>query len=104
MRRVFWGACWDGMMRRLRRHGDGAQRSRIRQHRSGSEADIHPGDAILAVNGESIMDLAELWRRVWASGEAGAEIAMRLLRDGKMLTARIHSADRASYLKTPRVH
>jgi S1-C subfamily serine protease len=68
------------------------------------EADIHPGDAILAVNGESIVDLAELWRRVWASGEAGAEIAMRLLRDGKMLTARIHSADRASYLKTPRVH
>jgi S1-C subfamily serine protease len=68
------------------------------------EANIHPGDAILAVNGESIVDLAGLWRRVWASGEAGAEIGMRLLRDGKMLTARIHSADRASYLKTPRVH
>src|SRR3954470_22065065 len=41
------------------------------------EADIHPGDAILAVNGDSIADLAELWRRVWASGEAGAEITMR---------------------------
>jgi S1-C subfamily serine protease len=68
------------------------------------EADIHPGDAILAVNGESIVDLAALWRRVWASGEAGADIAMRLLRDGKTFTARVHSADRASYLKTPRVH
>jgi hypothetical protein len=29
---------------------------------------------------------------------------MRLLRDGKVLTAHIRSADRASYLKTPRVH
>jgi len=68
------------------------------------EADIHPGDTILAVNGESTIDLAGLWRRVWACGSAGAEIAIRLMRDGKVLTARVHSADRASYLKTPRVH
>ena len=67
-------------------------------------ANIHPGDAILAVNGESTVDLARLWRRVWASGDAGADVAMRLLRDGKVLTAHIRSADRASYLKTPRVH
>jgi hypothetical protein len=26
------------------------------------------------------------------------------MRDGKVLTARVRSADRASYLKTPRVH
>ena len=67
-------------------------------------ADIHPGDAILAVNGESAVDLAGLWRRVWASGDAGADVAMRLLRDGKVLMAHIRSADRASYLKTPRIH
>jgi len=67
-------------------------------------ADIHPGDAILAVNGESAVDLAGLWRRVWASGDAGADVAMRLLRDAKVLMAHIRSADRASYLKTPRVH
>lgn len=67
-------------------------------------ADIHPGDAILAVNGESTVDLAGLWRRVWASGNSGAEVVMRLLRDGKVTTARIRSADRSSYLKTPRVH
>ena len=67
-------------------------------------ADIHPGDAILAVNGESVVDLAGLWRRVWASGDAGADVAMRLLRDAKVLMAHIRSADRASYLKTPRVH
>jgi S1-C subfamily serine protease len=68
------------------------------------EADIHPGDAILAVNGESTVDLAGLWRRLWASGAAGTEVAIRLLRDGKVLNARVRSADRASYLKTPRVH
>ena len=68
------------------------------------EADIHPGDNILAVNGENIGGLAGLWRRVWASGNAGAEVAIRLMRDGKVLTARVRSADRTSYLKTPRVH
>src|SRR6185437_16659136 len=50
------------------------------------EANIRPGDAVLAVNGESTADLAGLWRRVWASGDAGSEVTIRLLRDGKVLT------------------
>jgi S1-C subfamily serine protease len=67
-------------------------------------ADIRVGDAIIAIAHDAVTDLASLWRRVWAAGRAGTEIPLRVLRDGKMLTIRIRSADRASYLKTPRVH
>jgi S1-C subfamily serine protease len=67
-------------------------------------AGIRSGDAILAVGGEAIGDLADLWRRVWASGSAGADVPIRLVRDGKVLTLRVKSADRSSLLKAPRLH
>ena len=67
-------------------------------------ADLRIGDGILAVNSENVADLAGLWRCLWTAGSAGAEIPIRVLRDGKVLTIRVKSADRASYLKTPLVH
>jgi S1-C subfamily serine protease len=67
-------------------------------------ADLRAGDGILAIGSDAVTDLPSLWRQVWASGSAGAEVPLKLLRDGKILTVRIKSADRASFLKTPRVH
>jgi S1-C subfamily serine protease len=65
---------------------------------------VRAGDAILAVGGAPVADLADLWRRIWASGRAGAEVGLRIFRDGKILNLRIKSADRASLLKAPRLH
>ena len=42
---------------------------------------MRAGDRILSVNEEDVRDLAGLWRRVWASGSAGAEVRLRLQRD-----------------------
>ena len=67
-------------------------------------AGIKSGDAVLTVGGEPIADLATLWRQVWACGAAGAEVSMKLFRDGKILTVRIRSADRSALLKAPRFH
>lgn len=67
-------------------------------------AGIKSGDAVLTVGGEPIADLATLWRQVWACGAAGAEVSMKLFRDGKILTVRIRSADRSTLLKAPRFH
>lgn len=67
-------------------------------------ANIRAGDAILAVGNEAVSDLAGLWRQVWAAGSAGAEVTIKLLREGKVWATRIKSADRASFLKTPRIH
>ena len=45
--------------------------------------------------------LADFYRKVWTIGEAGAEVPMRVVRDGRETWFRIKSADRNSYLKKP---
>ena len=54
------------------------------------QAGVRAGDKILAVNDEEIPDLAGLWRRVWASGSAGAEVRLRL--DARRDAGRAHGA------------
>jgi S1-C subfamily serine protease len=67
-------------------------------------AGVRTGDRIIAVGEDEITDLVGLWRRVWASGSAGAEVRLRLGRDSGTLALTVRSADRASFLKTPRLH
>jgi hypothetical protein len=45
-----------------------------------------------------------LWRRVWASGSAGAEVRLRIERDDTPRRISVRSADRVSFLKSPRLH
>ncbi len=65
---------------------------------------MRAGDRILAVDGEEVSDLAGLWRRVWASGSAGADVRLRLMRDDRAVNAVVRSADRAKFLKSPKLH
>lgn len=67
-------------------------------------AGVRTGDHIIAVGEDEITDLVGLWRRVWASGSAGADVRLRLGRDSSTLALTVRSADRASFLKTPRLH
>jgi S1-C subfamily serine protease len=68
------------------------------------KAGVRVGDRILSVNGEEPGDLAGLWRRVWASGSAGAEVRLSLRRDRETLEIAVRSADRARFLKAPQLH
>ena len=67
-------------------------------------AGVQIGDSIIAVEGEEVTDIGELWRRVWSSGQAGAPVRLSLARDGTVFEITIASADRASFLKTPKLH
>jgi hypothetical protein len=51
-----------------------------------------------------VTDLVSLWRRVWSCGSAGAEVTLRLEREGQMVEVSLRSADRASFLKSPKLH
>jgi S1-C subfamily serine protease len=71
-------------------------------------AGIREGDAISAVRDESVNGVADFYRKLWASGTAGVEIPIELVRDdghGKARTfwVRVKSADRASFLKQPQL-
>ncbi|MEO8714306.1 MAG: S1C family serine protease [Acetobacteraceae bacterium] len=68
------------------------------------KAGIMAGDRIVSVDGEEVSDLASLWRRVWASGSAGADVRLQLVRDERAVSAVVRSADRAKFLKSPKLH
>jgi S1-C subfamily serine protease len=55
------------------------------------------------VRDESVDSLADFYRKVWASGPAGAEILVEAVRDGRAVWVRIASADRNSFLKAPKL-
>src|SRR5437879_1222041 len=65
---------------------------------------LRPGDRILAVRDEPVSSLASFWRRVWASGPAGSEVILQVVRDNDTMKVRIPSADRSRLLKVPRLH
>jgi len=67
-------------------------------------AGVKLGDLILEVAGERVSGLAALFRRIWASGPAGGEIALTISRRGAASTIQIRSADRSDFLKKPRLH
>ena len=68
------------------------------------KAGLRTGDRILKVNGEDVPDLAGLWRAVWASGPAGSDVQVSLGRGNRTSAVTVTSTDRASILKSPRLH
>ena len=68
------------------------------------KAGMRTGDRILAVNGEEVPDLAGLWRAVWASGPAGSPVEVSLGRGNRTAAVTVTSTDRATILKSPRLH
>lgn len=67
-------------------------------------AGLRTGDGVLMIGGARIDSLAGMFRRIWALGQAGVEVTMRIERDGRTLEHKIISADRSQFLKAPRLH
>jgi S1-C subfamily serine protease len=66
-------------------------------------AGMRIGDVVWAVRDESVQSLADFYRKVWASGPAGAEIPIEVLRDDRTVWVRVKSVDRSALLKSPRL-
>ncbi len=68
------------------------------------KAGVHVGDLLLAVAGEPVQGLANLFRQIWRLGTAGVEVPLTVARRGESLTLRGKSADRSDFLRKPQVH
>ena len=66
-----------------------------------ARAGIKRGDIISDIRDQEISGLADFYRKVWGSGPAGAEVALRIVRDGRDSWVRVKSADRSTFLKRP---
>jgi len=67
-------------------------------------ADLRQADLVAAVAGRKVDTLSGFFRSIWALGEAGVEVPLTIYRDGKLFEVSVMSADRNSFLKTPRMH
>ena len=68
------------------------------------KAGVKVGDAVLEVAGGKPASLADLFRRIWACGNAGVRVPIKLLRETATKEVQILSADRSDFLKKPHLH
>jgi S1-C subfamily serine protease len=59
---------------------------------------------VLEVAGERVTGRAQLFRKIWSLGPPGSEVPMTLAREGSISRVKLRSADRADFLKKPRLH
>ena len=64
-----------------------------------SAAGIKSGDIVLSVGGEAVSGLADFYRKVWALGEAGTRIPLRILQGDQVREIVVESRDRREYLR-----
>jgi S1-C subfamily serine protease len=66
-----------------------------------AKAGIQRGDIISDVRDGGVEGLADFFRKLWDAGPAGAEVPMRIVRDGRESWLRVKTADRNKFLKRP---
>lgn len=66
-----------------------------------AEAGLQRGDIISDIRDSEVAGLADFYRKLWDTGPAGAELPLRIVRDGRESWVRVKSADRNSFLKKP---
>lgn len=62
-------------------------------------AGLKSGDIVIGVGGEEVASLAEFYRKVWARGEAGVEVPLRVLQGVQLKDVTIRSIDRLQYFR-----
>ncbi len=86
---------WLGML--VHEDSDDLMIVGVYRHCPADQAGLKPGDLILGVGGEPVRGLANMYRRIWRMGSAGASIPMTVLRDSDRLDVTVLSADRATF-------
>ena len=67
-------------------------------------AGLEIGDLVLEVDEMPVTDMAGMYRRIWAMGEAGVEVPLIIFRDREIMEIRVPSASRSDYYKAPQMH
>jgi len=73
----------------------------VSENSPADKAGLMRGDIISDIRDAEIGGLADFYRKVWDSGQAGAEVPMRIVRDGRENWVRVKSADRNAFLRRP---
>jgi serine protease Do len=73
--------------------------TRVSPEGPAESAAIRPGDVIVGIGGEAIKGQADFYNRLWSRGEAGVEIPLEILREGRVEKVPVKSIDRDGYFR-----
>jgi serine protease Do len=62
-------------------------------------AGLKRGDVLESIDGDVLDEVADFYRKLWASGPAGTAVTLRMERDGDSFEVAVRTGDRASYHK-----
>lgn len=68
-----------------------------------ARAGLRRGDVIADLRDDAVEGLADFYRKLWGSGPVGTEVPIRVVRGGREAWLRVRTADRASFLRRPRL-
>ncbi len=64
-----------------------------------ADAGIQVNDMILKIDGSPVTSMEDFYRKLWATGQAGVEVQLLVLRDAQLLSIKIRSGNRYSWLR-----
>jgi S1-C subfamily serine protease len=76
----------------------------LTQNGPADQAEVEVGDIVLAVSGQPVKSLADMFRKVWSLGHAGIDVPLALGRDGEIIQANLSTIARSDLLKGPKLH
>jgi S1-C subfamily serine protease len=76
--------------------------TRVSPESPAAAAAMRPGDVIVSLGGQVLKGQADFYTRLWGRGEAGVEVPLEVLRDGRIQSVTIKSIDRERYYRAKR--
>jgi S1-C subfamily serine protease len=73
--------------------------TRVSPESPAEAAAIRAGDVIVAVAGQSLAGQADFYNKLWSCGEAGVEVLLDVLREGRVRKVPVKSIDRDSHFR-----
>ena len=73
--------------------------TRVSPESPAEQAGLVNGDIIVGIRGEQVQGHADFYRKLWASGDAGAEVALDVLKGTEIRKLGVKSMDRNHYLR-----
>ncbi|HEX2539751.1 MAG TPA: S1C family serine protease [Caldimonas sp.] len=74
---------------------------RLQPDSPAEEAGVRPGDAIVAVDGKPVADLATFYKTLWSNEQPERDVALDIRRGAEIVRLQVHAIDRMKTLSRP---
>ena len=69
-----------------------------------ANSDIRVGDVVIGTGAKPVDSLGDLFRQIWALGDAGVSVPINIFRNGEQIEILVRSEDRTRNYKMPKLH